>query len=121
MKLDEHIPARKFAPYPGIELADCGDLWLDTDEQVTVRTPTGEGSDIARKEWGFYLCNSLNHTLREQGLKTALVGSGTEHPRLYILLVETRHLALFRSYLDQYSMRLICWLDEWLERSPETR
>jgi len=117
MKQDLHEPPREFSPYPGIVLRDLGDVWLAPDEQLTFRTPSGAGNDIVRKEWGFYLTNSLNATLRSQGLKTALVASGAGEPRLYVLMVEARKLDAFESYLAQSGMRLIVWLDEWAATS----
>ena len=119
MKQDIHQPPREFSPYPGLTLRDMGDIWLEVDEQVTVRTASNAGNDIVRKDWGFYLSNSLNASLRTQGLKTALVSSGTEAPRLYILMVEEHKLAAFNAYLLKFGMRLVVWLDEWLEQPPK--
>lgn len=113
MKQDLHEPPREFSPYPGITLRDMGDVWLAPDEQLTVRTPAGAGNDVVRKEWGFYLTNSLNASLRSQGLKTALVSSGAAEPRLYVLLVEAGKRDAFDAYLKQYGMKLVAWLDEW--------
>lgn len=120
MKQDLHHPPREFSPYPGITLQDMGDVWLDNDQQLTVRTASGAGNDVVRKEWGFYLTNSLNANLRAQGLKTALVASGTDEPRLYVLMVEDDKLGIFDAYLAQYGMRLVAWLDEWLGRESKT-
>jgi hypothetical protein len=113
MKQELHQPPRKFSPYSGLTLFDMGDVVLEIDEQLTFRTPSGGGNDVLRKEWGFYLTNSLNANLRAQGLKTALVSSGSEEPRLYVLIVEEQKLDVFHSYLDQYRMKLVAWLDEW--------
>lgn len=120
MKQELHNPPREFSPYPGITLHDMGDIWLDPDQQLTIRTPSGSGNDVVRKDWGFYLTNSLNVSLRSQGLKTALVASGTEDPRLYILMVENGKLDVFNAYLAQYGMKLIMWLDEYLARESKT-
>ncbi len=113
MKQVLHDPPREFSPYPGITLRDMGEVWLAPDEQITFRTPIGAGNDIVRKEWGFYLTNSLNASLRSQGLKSALVSSGTVEPRLYVLLVESAKRDAFDAYLEQYGMKVVVWLDEW--------
>lgn len=113
MKQELHQPPREFSPYPGLRLCDMGDVWLASDEQLTFRTPTGAGNDIVRKDWGFYLTNSLNANLRSQGFKTALVSSGAADPRLYVLLVESGKLDEFIAYLKAYGMKLAMWLDEW--------
>ena len=114
MKHDLHHPPREFSPYPGLTLQDMGDVWLETDEQLTFVTPDGAGNDVVRKEWGFYLTNSLNVRLRSQGFKTALVSSGTNDPRLYVLMVEDSKRKVFDAYLEKYCMRLVVWLYEWL-------
>ena len=115
MKFDVHQPPREFSPQPGISLRDMGDLHLAEDEQVTVRLTPDRGNDVVRKSWGFYLTNSLNGTLRAQGIKTALVRSGSEPSRLYVLLVDQDKLEEFAGYLARYSLQLVRWLDEWAE------
>jgi hypothetical protein len=115
MKFDVHQPPREFSPYPGISLRDMGDLYLAEDEQVTVRLAPDRGNDVVRKSWGFYLTNSLDGTLRAQGIKTALVRSGSDLPRLYVLLVDKDKVEEFTSYLAHYSLQLVRWLDEWTE------
>lgn len=115
MKHDLHHPPREFSPYPGITLRDMGDIWLAPDEQLTLRTEAGAGNDIARKDWGYYLTNSLNVNLRSQGLKTALVASVSDQPRLYVMLVEEGKRSAFDAYLAKYGMKLVAWLDEWLK------
>lgn len=114
MKQELHQPPRDFSPYPGITLRDVGDIWLALDEQLTFCTPSGAGNDIVRKEWGFYLTNSLNANLRQQGLKTALVSSGMSEPRMYVLMVENDKRDAFDAYIVQHGMKVIVWLDEWL-------
>jgi|CXWL01.1.fsa_nt_gi hypothetical protein len=121
MKHDWHQPPREFSPYPGITLRDAGDLWLDAGEQVTLRCPSGAGNDITRKDWGYYLTNSINANLRDQGFKTALVASGAADPRLYLMLVERGQQPAFESYLAEYGMRLVAWLDEWRGGKLATR
>jgi len=113
MKQDLRQPPRDFSPHPGITLRDMGDIWLAPEEQLTFRASGGGGNDIVRKDWGFYLTNSLNATLRRQGLKTALVSSDTADPRLYVLLVEEGKRDAFDAYLIQNGMKLLVWLDEW--------
>jgi hypothetical protein len=113
VKQELHQPPREFSPYPGLKLSDMGDVWLASDEQLTFRMPTGAGNDIVRKDWGFYLTNSLNVNLRSQGFKTALVSSGATDPRFYVLLVDAGKLDAFDAYLKEFGMKLAAWLDEW--------
>lgn len=106
---------RKFKPLEGLEISDCGEVELGTDEQITVATEAGIGNDIIRKEWGFYLSNSLNANLAAKGFKTALVVSyASDPPRTYLNLVEREKMAAFEAYLRAFDARVVCWLDEWL-------
>jgi hypothetical protein len=114
MKLDIHQPPREFSPHPGLTLRDAGDVYLAPEEQVTIRVSPDRGNDVLRKSWGFYLTNSLNGTLRSQGLRTALARNVSSE-RLYVLLVEEDKLEDFTAYLKQFGMELLRWLDEWPE------
>jgi hypothetical protein len=112
MKFDIHQPPREFSPGAGIKLKDMGDLDLGIDEQVTVRLAPDRGNDVVRKPWGFYLTNSLNGTLQAQGIKTALV-ENRQSRRTYVMLVAKEKVAEFNTYLAEYGMHLVRWLDEW--------
>lgn len=114
MKINIHKNPRKFKPIPTIELKDMGDIILEENEQITFKTRSNKTNDITRKEWGFYLTNSINHTLKSQGLKTALVfGINELGARFYINLVEIKKMDLFNEYLKKFNSRVVCWLDEW--------
>ena len=89
MDLDIHEPPREFTPLEGITLKDMGDILLKTDEQVTFLTESGKSNDMVRKEWGFYLSNSVNANLKGQNFKLAIVQSfASNPPRIYLNLVE---------------------------------
>jgi len=57
---------------------------------------------VVRKPWGFYLTNSLNGTLQDQGIKTALV-ENRDSRRTYVMLVDQGRLAEFNAYLAEYA------------------
>ena len=112
MRLDIHQPPREFSPAQGIKLKDMGDLHLGIDEQITVRLTADRGNDVVRKPWGFYLSNSLNGTLKAQGIRTALV-ENRESRRTYLMLVDKDKVPEFDAYLAEYGMHVVRWLDEW--------
>jgi hypothetical protein len=114
MKFDAHEPPRRFSPHPDLVLVDTGDLYLDEDEQVTIRLGPDRGNDVVRKSWGFYLTNSLNGTLRSQAIRTALARNPASE-RLYVLLVDEQKLDDFNAYLVEFGMELVRWLDQWTE------
>ncbi len=117
MKLDIHEPPRKFSPLESVELKDMGTIVLAENEQVTFETDSGKSNDFVRKNWGFYLSNSLNSTLSKQGFKTAFVVSYTsESPRYYLNLVEIEKMDEFQEYLKEFNSKVVCWLDEWQEK-----
>jgi hypothetical protein len=114
MRLNLREVPRRFSPLEGLELSDMGDVYLEEDEQLTFRTNSGDANDIVRKEWGFYLSNSLNWNLKKQGFKTALVISyASDPPRLFINLVKDKKMDSFRKYLSEYNVRVVTWLDDW--------
>lgn len=115
MRTNFNNEGRTFSPLAGINLKDMGEVLLECDEQITISTDTGVGNDITRKSWGFYLSNSLNHTLRKRGFRTALVLSDyTESPTLFINIVEEAKIEEFLDYLSEVRSRVLTWLDTWV-------
>lgn len=113
MKIDLKENGRCFNPACDINLRDMGFIELENDEQITFTTASGKTNDIVKKEWGFYLGNSLNWNLKKQGFKTALVSSSfSGEERIYINLVEIEKVDIFNDYLEKYQARIIQWLDE---------
>ena len=116
MEFDRKNPPRKFSPLSGITLLDTGRLHLSADEQITLVDDSGKCNDILRKDWGYYLTNSINANLSSQGYKVALVISNASNPsRLYLNLVDIDKLELFYDYMEKFDASLVCWLDEWGE------
>ena len=112
MKFIPKSPARKFEVGTDvkIEMADCGALYLDADEQITFHTKQGGEYDIARKEWGFYATPSLNGRLSDFALRGVLVRN-MRTTRYFVLLVETGKESEFLAYLAQENMKIISWMD----------
>lgn len=111
--LDE---AREFSPIEGITLKDMGSIGLEANEQITFYTESGRKNDIVKRDWGFYLGNSINWNLKRQGFKTAIVLSeASGEARIFINLVEIDKMDIFISYLSQYNARVIFWVDEMFE------
>ncbi len=120
MDLDLRTTPRSFSPAPGLTLHDMGAIHLAPEEQLTFTTETGKRNDLIRKSWGYYLSNSINHTLRQQGFRTALVLSRlSPQPRLFLNLVEEEKLHEFLEYLQANQAEVLCWLDNWLPRGVE--
>lgn len=112
LKVHTHTPPRKFCVglRQQIEIADCGKIELDPDEQVTFFTSSGKEYDVAAKAWGFYATPSINKRLIDQGFKTALVRNSAG--RLYVMVVERDKIDLFKQYLKEEKQSVEVWLDE---------
>lgn len=111
MRFDARQPPRRYPAgrHLPVEIADCGSLHLDADEQVTFVTERGGEYDVARKSWGFYATPSTNARLAGFGLRAALVLN--EVDRAFVMLVEAGEEADFQAYLDGEHIRLLAWLD----------
>jgi hypothetical protein len=110
MKLAEKWPPRIFHPAPGIAIADCGDLELRPDEQVTMVTQSGKRMDVAAKEFGFYATPSVNSRLKNEGFKTALVRNA--RGQVYVMVVDRERRGAFERYCDDEGQTVLEWLDE---------
>ena len=111
MRFDPLNPARRFrvGAVNEIELCHVADVWLDPDEVVTFRTPSGTESDVTRKTWGYYWTASLNERLPDHGLRPVIVrdrsGKG------FLMLVEAGCEEEFAAYCADQGLRPETWLD----------
>jgi hypothetical protein len=102
-------PRRYTAGLTSVEIADCGRLELEPDEQVTLTTPDGGEYDVARKSWGFYATPSLNARLPSFGLRPALVEN--TQGRFFVVLVERGHEDEWERYREAERLEVVQWLD----------
>lgn len=109
MKFIQHNQPRKFS-VGGTVLSDCGEVYLNSDEQITFVSESGKRHDFCAKKWGFYATPSVNHRLSNQNLKTALVKNLAN--RYYVMVVDEDYMDEFSDYLNQQGSRVLEWLDE---------
>ena len=112
MRFEEKKPPRIFSVGANgdIHISDCGQIYLEPDEQVTFVTGDGKEYDVAAKNWGFYATPSVNGRLKDMGFKTALVKN--TYGRYYIMIVDPSELGEFRKYLKEENNEIERWLDE---------
>jgi len=112
MKITPKSPPRRFTVGTAVrrEIADCGTLALEADEQMTLVTESGAEFDVTRKDWGFYATPSLNGRLESFGLRAVLVRNRVS-ARYFVLLVERGHEPSFERYLGEESCEVVAWLD----------
>ncbi len=107
------IPAEKERGGP-VSIADCGQIHLEANEQVTVLTESQAEYDVARKSWGFYATPSLNSRLTRFGLRAVLMKcpeAKSAASKYFVYLVETGKESEFQDYIDQRGYSVVWWLD----------
>ena len=112
MRIKKNKPPRIF--YVGKnndeKIQDCGSIYLQNNEQITLLTNSQKEYDIVKKEWGFYATPSINNRLSKQGFKCALVKN--KEGSFYVMLVSKYKIKKFESYLRKEKNRIVKWLDE---------
>ena len=69
---------------------------------------------ITKKNWGYYLTDSCNHTLKKNGFKTALVLSKfSDKNKIFIKIVHKNKIKLFNKYLKENKSCVLTWFDKW--------
>ena len=113
MRLIKKTKVRKFKVGwdKKITLKDVGSLYLNNDENITLKNLNSKKEyDICKKDWGYYGIPSLNKRLKKFGYKAALVKNmilGT----FGISIVDEEKKKDFLEYLKSQKMILLCWLD----------
>ena len=117
MKLKIRKKPRKFEVglHKKITLKDMGYINLSNDEQVTFITKDKKKYDVAKKNWGFYATPSINHRLKKEGFKTALVKN--KFNRYFIMLVDFKKLSEFKNYCKKEKRVVIKWLTNGFKKS----
>ena len=112
MRIKKNKPPRIF--YVGKnndeKIQDCGSIYLQNNEQITLLTNSQKEYDIVKKEWGFYATPSINNRLSKQGFKCALVKN--KNGLHYIMLVDKQKMKNFESYILKEKNFIVMWLDE---------
>lgn len=112
MKIVTKKPPREFkvGNDQKIIIQDMGDVYLDSDEQLTFITEDKKEYDLCKKEWGYYATPSVNDRLKRFGFKTAIVQN--VKGQVYIMIVEEDKIASFEKYLNEENNQVLEWLDE---------
>lgn len=113
MELREKTPPREFnvgRPENPITIRDCGELWLEPNEMVTMMSPDGLRHDFTAKNWGFYATPSVNGRLKSEGFKTALVRNLKGY--VYVMCVAKSSIEEFEAYCRHEQQSVLEWLDE---------
>lgn len=108
------IKNRKFlvGKKKNIQIKDCAEINLRSNEQVTFTEKNKFEYDVTKKNWGFYSTPSINGRLKKFGLKCALIKNKNTQ-RLFVTLVEKSKLLEFKKYLKKENLELLIWLDRY--------
>lgn len=100
---------RIYSPLKKIKIKDCGSLSFQNNEQISLKFKS-EKNDITKKNWGFYLTNSCNKTLKNK-FRTVIC-AGKKHKKIFVMLVHKSKIREFKKYLKKEKMFVQKWLDK---------
>ena len=112
MRIKKKKNPRKFAVGLNnkIQIKDCGSIYLKPNEQISFVTKSLAKHDVTRKDWGFYATQSINSRLKKN-FKTAIVINKLK--RIFIMLVEKKHIKKFNRYCKKENQKVLTWLDNF--------
>ena len=110
MKFIEKNPPRTFEV--GYDksgtISDCGSIYMESDEQITLFTEAGGEYDVTKKDWGFYATPSINARLAS--FKLRVVITKNRFDKYFIMIVEEGKEAEFQKYVEEEPLQIITWL-----------
>jgi len=80
-----------------IMLKDVGYIELEVSETFGLKHGNKIVNDISRKNWGYYLTNSINFRLDERNYFVSIIRNDLDH--LFIVLVDSKRIDDFEQYL----------------------
>lgn len=111
MKLKIKQPPRTFKPRGDdlIIISDFGNVFMEENELLTFISSNNKRFDMVKRNWGTST-SSINHRLKNEGFKTALVKnlSGMR----YIMAVDIDKMSDFECYCEQEEQVVEYWIDE---------
>lgn len=97
-------------------LKNNGILKCKTNEQYSLKTSfkgVNAINHITKKNWGYYLTDSCNQTLKKNNFKTAIVVSLLSKKKKYFIkIVHKKKIKEFNKYLKANKSSVFMWLDE---------
>lgn len=109
MRHDFKNPPRMFG-VGDLQIADHGKVHLNPWDMVSIVREGGHECDVTATDWGLYLAPSLNHRLRDNGYRVALVRN--PQGRLFLNAVLEHRMDAFLAYLEAQESTVVTWFDE---------
>jgi hypothetical protein len=97
------------------KIKNYGALHLNIGEQVSLKMGRSI-NEITKQNWGFYLTNSCNITLKKSGFKTAIVESNLDKKKkIFVKIVKKNKIIPFKKYLKANKSKVLMWLDKFYD------
>ena len=91
-----------------ITITDIGSIELNEDELLKLISKEGIEHNLIKKDFGYYLTESINKRLINNGYKVAITKNNDN--LFFIMLVEISKIKKFEKYLIDEKNTLVCWL-----------
>ena len=82
---------------------DIGSSTLNINEQITLKNKKFV-NEVTKKDWGYYLTNSINERLINNGFKSFLVSN---KKKIYFLIVQKNKEKEFMKYLKKENLIIL--------------
>lgn len=89
-----------------IRISQSHEIELELDEQVLL-SANDKLHAVTRKEWGFYLTESLEPRVSEAGFRAGMVSNSAG--RRYLVLILSDQLEAFENYREQEGLS-VTWI-----------
>ena len=115
MKFVEISPPRRFKVGKSInkiEISHCMSICLEEDEMVTFsENNDNSGYDITRKNWGFYLTQSINQRLSSNGYIVFLIEGKMSKKKFIVSVINSQKcIDSFNKYIYEEDLAIIAKL-----------
>ena len=87
-----------------IKIIHKADIFLEDNEMVSFFTKNKKQYDITKKNWGFYISQSIHHRVFDEGFKIAIVKN--KIGRKYLMAVELKNIKKFNKYCGTEKLSL---------------
>ncbi len=87
-----------------IKITHKADIVLKDNEMVSFFTKNKKQYDITKKDWGFYLSQSIHHRVLNEGFKIAIVKNKIQ--RKYLMAVDIKKINNFKKYCEKEKLLL---------------
>jgi len=94
-------------------------LRLEPDELLTLLGDSERELDIVSKKWGFYVTPSLQHRLKSNGLRAALMRNRVTR-QLFVVAVYEDEIESWTRYMSEEEQELVVWLDSLGEGNSDS-